>query len=235
MKKMEHDLSVLRQKVIEMGNLTEHMVVQAIDALSQDAGQDLMRRIMDNETKLDQMQLDIDKEAIRLLTVYSPVAGDLRLIMSVSRITAELERIGDHSLNMCESLLMALDQTELHLLPEVEKMASVVKGMVSDALNSFVQSDIRKARATIASDNMVDALNDQVVGELLSVEAVREVIQGAGDLAGAMAQLLIARSLERIADQSTNISEEVVYMVKGHDIRHQAPLGQGTGEGSGES
>ena len=114
-------------------------------------------------------------------------------------------------------------------------MAAVVKGMISDALNSFVQSDIRKARATIASDNMVDALNDQVIGELLSVEAVREVTQGAGDLAGRLAQLLIARSLERIADQSTNISEEVVYMVKGHDIRHQAPLGEETGEGSGES
>ncbi len=235
MKKMERELSVLRQKVIEMGNLTEQMVIQAIDALSQDSTNELTQQVMDDEVKLDQMQLDIDKEAIRLLTVYSPVAGDLRLIMSVSRITAELERIGDHAVNMCESLLMILDKTELHLLPEVQKMASVVKGMVSDALNSFVQSDIRKAKATIASDNMVDALNDQIIGELLSVEAVREVNQGVGDLAGAMAQLLIARSLERIADQSTNISEEVVYMVKGDDIRHQALLGEGAGEASGES
>ena len=143
---------------------------------------------MDDEAKLDQMQLDIDKEAIRLLTVYSPVAGDLRLIMSVSRITAELERIGDHSVNMCESILMILDKTELHLLPEVQKMASVVKGMVSDALNSFVQSDIRKAKATIASDNMVDALNDQVVEELLNDDVVREVIGGQANIAGALSR-----------------------------------------------
>ena len=136
------------------------------------------------------------------------------------------ERIGDHSVNMCESLQLTHAEKEIVWLPEVEKMASVVKVMVSDALNSFVQSDIRKARATIASDNMVDALNDQIVGELLSIEVVREMLKGPTDLATALAQLLIARSLERIADQATNISEEVVYMVEGDDIRHQTLLGE---------
>ena len=127
---------------------------------------------------------------------------------------------------MCESLQLTHAEKEIVWLPEVEKMASVVKVMVSDALNSFVQSDIRKARATIASDNMVDALNDQIVGELLSIEVVREMLKGPTDLASALAQLLIARSLERIADQATNISEEVVYMVEGDDIRHQTLLGE---------
>lgn len=226
MKKMEHELSIFRQHVIEMGNLTEQMVLQVIDALTQPNVQELVDQVMQNEVQLDQMQLDIDKEAIRLLTIYSPVAGDLRLIMSVSRITAELERIGDHAVNMCESLPLLLEESDFQLLPEVGKMAGVVKTMVSDALNSFVQSDIGKAKATIASDNMVDAYNDQIVGELLSVEMVKELLQGPKDVAGAMAQLLIARSLERIADQATNISEEVVYMVKGDDIRHQTFLGE---------
>ena len=104
MKKMERELAVLRQQVIDMGNLTEQMVLQAIDAITDFKHQEITERVMKEEERLDQMQLDIDKEAIRLLTLYSPVAGDLRLIMSVSRITAELERIGDHSVNMCESL-----------------------------------------------------------------------------------------------------------------------------------
>lgn len=229
MKKMERDLSGLRQQLVDMGNLTERMVLQAVDAILESGPEETIERIMEEEKRLDQLQLDIDKEAIRLLTLYSPVAGDLRLIMSVSRITAELERIGDHAVNMCESLQLMLAEREIQLLPEVEKMASVVKVMVSDALNSFVQSDIRKARATIASDNMVDALNDQIVGELLSVEVVRQILKGPTDLANALAQLLIARSLERIADQATNISEEVVYMVKGDDIRHQALLGTSSG------
>lgn len=226
MKKMDHDLSGLRQHVIDMGNLTEQMVLQAIDAVSNFNGAEVIDQVMQAEERLDQMQLDIDKEAVRLLTLYSPVAGDLRLILSVSRITAELERIGDHAVNMCESLHLMIAENQLQLMPEVQKMASVVKGMISDALNSFVQSDIRKAQATIASDNMVDALNDQVVGELLSIEVVREMLKGPQEVAGALAQLLIARSLERIADQATNISEEVVYMVKGDDIRHQALLGE---------
>ena len=221
MKKMEHDLSVLRQRVIDMGNLTEQMVLQAIDAVTDASDHAIVERVMQEENRLDQMQLEIDKEAVRLLTLYSPVAGDLRLILSISRITAELERIGDHAVNMCESLQLMISENQLQLMPEVQKMAVVVKAMVSDALNSFVQSDIRKAKATIASDNMVDALNDQVVGEVLSLEVVREMLKGPKEVAGALAQVLIARSLERIADQATNVSEEVVYMVKGDDIRHQ--------------
>ncbi|MDG2384624.1 MAG: phosphate signaling complex protein PhoU [Pirellulaceae bacterium] len=221
MKKMDHDLSVLRQQVIDMGNLTEQMVLQAIDAISGADNEEMTGRVLSEEVRLDQMQLEIDKEAVRLLTLYSPVAGDLRLILSITRITAELERIGDHAVNMCESLQLMVTKNQLQLMPEIHKMGNVVKTMISDALNSFVQGDILKAKATIASDNMVDALNDQVVGELLSLEVVREILKGPSEVAGALAQVLIARSLERIADQATNISEEVVYMVQGDDIRHQ--------------
>ncbi len=220
MKKLDQEMQRLRERVTDMGNLTERMVNQAIDALTAANSDRLIEQVMSEEERLDQLQLEIDREAIRLLTIYSPVAGDLRFIMSVSRITAELERMGDHAVNMCESLQLMRAKSEIRLLPEVQKMASVVKTMVTDALNAFVQADIRKAQTTIAADNMVDALNDQVVAELLSVEAVREIIAGPTDVAGALAQLLIARSLERIADQATNISEEVVYMVKGQDIRH---------------
>ena len=101
-------------------------------------------------------------------------------------------------------------------------MATVVSGMLRDALDAFAKNDISKAQTTIADDNIVDALNDQIVGDLLNMEIVRDVLSGAKDIAGALGQLLIARSLERIADQATNISEEVVYMVKGDDIRHQS-------------
>ena len=130
MKKMERELAVLRQQVIDMGNLTEQMVLHAIDAITDFKHEEITERVMKEEERLDQMQLDIDKEAIRLLTLYSPVAGDLRLIMSVSRITAELERIGDHSVNMCESLQLTHAEKEIVWLPEVEKMASVVKPLI---------------------------------------------------------------------------------------------------------
>lgn len=223
MKKLEEDLADLRRLVIEMGNLTEEMVVKAISAVDVGDRDELIAAVMSAEDRLDQMQLGVDKEAIRLLTVYSPVAGDLRFVMSVSRITSELERIGDHATNMCENIQLMASKAITEVEPEVKHMASIVSDMVSDALNAFLHSDHRKARSTIAKDDLVDSINDQIVEELLSDELVKEVLAGNRDIAGALSQMLIARSLERIADQATNISEEVVYMVKGDDIRHEEP------------
>jgi phosphate transport system protein len=222
MKKLDRELEAFRQRLIGMGNLAEKMVRQAAEALVDPRESNLGAAIIDEENRLDLMQLEIDREAIRLLTVYSPVASDLRMIMSISRITAELERIGDHTMNMCESLQLLVSRDQVDLPPAVLRMATVVSGMLRDALDAFAKDDITKAQSTIASDNIVDALNDQIIGDLLSMEIVRDVLAGARDMAAALGQLLIVRSLERIADQATNISEEVVYMVKGDDIRHQS-------------
>lgn len=235
MKKFEQELANLRQNVVEMGNLTEKMVGNAIEAISSSEDNKLIKTVADQEEQLDKMQLQIDNDAIRLLTVYSPVAGDLRFIMSVSRITNELERIGDHTTNMCESVQLMTAKASGPVLPDIPKMANIVRSMVSDALNSFLHGDSKTAQSTIAQDDMVDALNDQIIEELLSDDLVREVLTGNQDIAGALAQMLIARSLERIADQATNISEEIVYMVKGDDIRHRdSLLGVGPGLGFGD-
>ncbi len=222
MKKLDHELERFRQRLIDMGNLAEKMLRHAAEVLVDPRESHLTDTIADDENRLDLLQLEIDKEAIRLLTVYSPVAGDLRMVMSISRITAELERIGDHTMNMCESLQLLVSRDEVELPPPILRMATVVSGMLRDALDAFAKNDISKAQSTIASDNIVDALNDQIVGDLLNMEIVRDVLSGSKDIAGALGQLLITRSLERIADQATNISEEVVYMVKGDDIRHQS-------------
>ena len=219
MKKLEHDLEELRNQVIAMGNLTESMINAAIAVLI-DFSEERVATIIENESILDQKQLDIDQEAIRILTVYSPVAADLRLVLSVNRITAELERIGDHAVNLCENIQLMMSKTDSRPLTELKNMSNVVCGMISDALDSFSQQNSRKAKETIAKDDLVDALNDQIIETLLSDEVVKKALVGPTDIAGNMAQILLARSLERIADQCTNICEEVVYMVKGTDIRH---------------
>ena len=224
MKKFDNELSHLRQRVVEMGNLTESMVSRAIDAVFDVHNNEIIESVLRDEEQLDQMQLDIDKEAVRLLTVYGPVATDLRFILSVSRINLELERIGDHATNICENVHLLASKMDVQPLSEIQKMGEVVRGMVHDALDAFLQNDNRKAQSVIARDDLVDALNDQIIEELLSDEVVREVLTGPTDIAGALAQILIARSLERIADQSTNVSEEIVYMIKGDDIRHQPPV-----------
>lgn len=220
MKKFSDELGALRQKVVEMGNLAEQMVGNAIDAISAPGRDELIRKVVEDEEVLDQMQLGLDKESIRLLTIYSPVAGDLRFVMSVSRITAELERMGDHACNMCQAIQLMASKTGAPPLPMLLRMSGVVRTMVSDALDAFLHDDVAKARSTIASDDMADALNDQLIEELLSDEVVHTAMDDSKDIAGALAQMLIGRSLERIADQSTNVSEEIIYMVRGDDVRH---------------
>ncbi len=220
MKKFEDELNELRQRVVEMGNLAEGMVGSAVDAISAPGRDELIRKVVTDEEALDQFQLRLDKEAIRLLTIYSPVASDLRFVMSVSRITAEVERMGDHACNMCQAIQLMASKTGAPPLPMLLRMAGVVRTMVSDALDAFLHDDVAKAKSTIAADDMVDALNDQLIEELLSDEVVKTAVHDVQDIAGALSQMLIGRSLERIADQSTNVSEEIIYMVKGDDIRH---------------
>ena len=226
MKKFEAELGELRQMVVKMGNLAEEMVGNAVDAITAPGRDDLIRQVVIQEEQLDQMQLAIDKESIRLLTVYSPVAGDLRFVMSVTKITSEVERIGDHAVNMCQAIQLMASKTSAPPLPMLLKMASSVRTMVSDALNAFLHDDIERARATIDADDIVDVLNDQLVEELLSDEDVRAAVDQRKDIAGALSQMLIGRSLERIADQSTNVSEEVIYMVGGEDVRHKKSTGR---------
>ncbi len=221
MTRFESELSDLRRNVIEMGNLSETMVSQAISLVSQPHNQGLPESVLKEEERLDRMQLEADREAIRLLAVYCPVAAHLRFVISVSRITVALERMGDHAVNVCEFIQLWSSRTDIAPLPQLQGMSQAVRTMVAGALQAFAQEDSRKARITIAHDDMVDSLNDQIIEDLLSPNTVREMIRDRANLAGAMAQILIARSLERIADQATNISEEVVYIVQGEDIRHE--------------
>jgi len=223
MKKQERDQEQLMASTVQMGSLAQSMVNNAVKVISDLSNDRMVKTVMDQETKLDAKQLEIDKEAVRQLTVYSPVAGDLRLVLSVSRVAAELERMGDHAVNMCENLQLLRAKSHVNPIGPIKKMAEIVCVMVSDALAALSRADYETARTTIANDDLVDALNDQIVEELLSDEIVKRAVEeDASGIVGAMAQILIARSLERIADQATNISEEVVYMIKGHDIRHGA-------------
>jgi phosphate transport system protein len=221
MKKFEQDLSALRQQIVAMGELARKMVDLALKALG-DHTIDVYHNVLACEEQLDQMQLDVDREAIRLLTVYGPVATDLRFVLMVARINSELERVGDQAVNMCEDLQLMASKTNAAPPPVILKMSKLVAGMVRDAMAAFIQEDARKAEEVLATDDVVDALNDQIVRELLSDQIVRDAIaEPKPDITDSLALILISRSLERIADQATNICEEVIYMIKGADIRHK--------------
>ena len=215
MKKFEQELADLRRKVVDMGGIAQTMIGDAVRALVERESSHV-KKVFAAEDELDRFQVKIDDAAVRLITVYAPVAADLRFLLMVARINTELERMGDQAVNMCEYVELLLAEPELKPLVDLPRMAELAGGMVDNALQAFLARDANKAKETLAMDDVVDALNDQIFRELLTY-----AMGSPQNLTRCMALILVARSLERIADHATNVCEEVVYMVKGEDIRHR--------------
>lgn len=219
MKKFESELANLQDRMAKMAGLTQAMVELGMSAV-QDRTKDVRKEVDEFEAKLDQMQIEIDHDAVRLLTVYSPVATQLRYVLVVTHITAQLERIGDQVVNVCESLALMQSDVDHRVEADLHRMSDLVGTMVTDAFASYFERDAEKAEITRSHDDAIDALHAQIMKKLLSDELLRGVLEGTQEIADALAQILIARHLERIADQAVNICKEVVYLVSGDDVRH---------------
>lgn len=213
MRQFQQELAQLKQRVIDMGSLAESMVAGASRALIKNERTSI-QQVRASEPKLDRFQVEIDRDAIRLITIYSPVAKDLRFLLMIARINSELERMGDHAVDNCEYVELLTDPRPP--LTDLSKMSEIVLGMVHDALRAFQEEDTQIAQAVIKVDNQVDALNAQIFRELLDHPAADPAIR-----AQCMSLILVARSLKRVADHATNICEEVFYLVEAADIRHQ--------------
>jgi len=222
MKQLERELDNLKERIAKMGDLTQQMVAEAIEALSDLRNEKHCQQVLTDEERLDQMQLEIDKEAIRLLTIYAPVAANLRLVLSISRTNSELERIGDQTVSMCGHIQLMAAASDASLMPQFNGMAKLVRAMLYDALKAFRLDDAGKARSTIGSDNLVDVLNDEIVRELLGGGIEKTNGDSPRGVAVSVAQIMISQSLERIADQACNICEQIIYMVEGADVRHRS-------------
>jgi phosphate transport system protein len=213
MKQFEQELGRLKQTVLDMGSLAESMVAGASRALIKNE-RTAIHEVRESEPKLDRLQIEIDREAIRLITIYAPVAKDLRFLLMIVRINSELERIGDQAVDNCEYVELLADPRLP--LANLSRMSEIVLGMVHDAIQAFRAEDTRQAQAVMKVDNEVDALNAHIFRELLEHPASDPDIR-----AQCMSLILVARSLERVADHATNICEEVFYLVEAADIRHQ--------------
>jgi phosphate transport system protein len=214
MKRFEQELSQLKNRVLEMGAITEGMVAAASEALI-DHDVEAVDRVLADEPKLDRYQIEIDSEAVRLITIYSPIAKDLRLLLMMLRINAELERIGDQAVNNCEYVQM-VSTSAPGPLSDLLQMSTITRAMVHDAIQAFDLEDTAKAKSVLETDDAVDRLYSQTFRDLLA-----DTSNDADRLNRSMNLILVARSLERIADHATNICEEVIYMIRSEDIRHQ--------------
>jgi phosphate transport system protein len=217
------DLNTLKEKLLHMGAIAEKMI-HAINAVILDQAGHLLTEIYEHEKELDQLQGEIDEETIRLIGVYTPVAGDLRLLLMVTRINADIERIGDKIVDICHNVENFLQEKRAKKFVDFAHITHVTEQMLRDALNAFVNRSSTEAMAVIHADDEVDQLTDQTFRVLFT-----HILDEPQAIAHILGLMLTAQSLERIADHAVNIAEDVVYMVKGKDIRHQGTNGNQEG------
>ena len=210
------ELEELQSKLLEMGGLVEAAIHNSIYALV-DRDEDRAKEVMWGEAQINQKEIEIDELATRLLALFQPMARDLRFITAVIKMNNDLERMGDLAVNITERALTLMKEPVLRPLIDIPRMAELSEGMVRRSLDAFARGDAEMARDVLLADDEVDHLRDAVYNELTQfMQEERTTIQRA------IALMFIAQNLERIADHATNIAEDVLFLVKGIDVRHHA-------------
>jgi phosphate transport system protein len=217
-KHYSEQLAGVREMVLRMGGLAEQMTRRVIQALVQrDAG--LIAEVRAMELQVNQLHIEIDEACLELIALRQPAAADLRFIAAAMKIIVDMERIGDQAINITERAESLLSVPPLKPLIDIPRMADIAQEMLKDALDAYVNGDEELAYRTIQRDDEVDLLKDQVFRELLTF-----MMGDPTTIPRAMDLILVSRHIERIADHATNICEDVIFMVKGKDVRHQGPL-----------
>src|SRR5262249_30061590 len=208
------ELDNLRARLLRMGGLAEQGVDRACQAYS-DRDLKLCQMVLEGELRINSMEREIDELAFDLLAMQQPMAVDLRFILAVTKINADLERVGDQAVNIAERVMDMVDLPKVDLPVDIPRMATAVSAMVRRALESFIEGKAELASAVLEMDNVVDRMKDEAFITLVKAMNDRpEITRQALDA------LLIARNLERVADHATNIAEDVIFWVRGADVRH---------------
>ena len=202
-------LQQLQDELLVLGSMVEKTIARSVKALK-DRDLELAQQIVEEDNKTDDKCLEIEERCVQLIVTQQPVAGDLRLIISIIHIVDELERIGDHAEGIAKIAIMIGDEPPLKPLIDVPRMAEKSRDMLRRSLDAFVNRDADAARKISAEDDVVDALYDQVYRELLTF-----MLQDPGTITRATRLLWVAHNLERCADRVTNICERTVYTVTG--------------------
>ncbi len=212
---LEAKIPQLKDRLLFMASLVEQMMHNSIQSLVE-RDEDMARSVIENdEPKVNDLEIEIDEMCISLLALYQPRASDLRMVAMVMKINNDLERLGDHAVNIAERSLFLMDKPPVKPLIDIPRMAQEATEMLKDSLNSFTNADPDLAADVRARDAMVDALRDQITRELVTY-----MIGDPSTLERSLELILIARNLERIADLATNIAEDVIFMVKGETVKH---------------
>ncbi len=215
MRHIERQIGHLKEKILRVGTLVEEAISKSITALiNRDTA--LAQRVMANDEEIDQMEVEVEEECLKILALYQPVAADLRFVVAALKINNDLERMGDLAKNIAKRVAQLADEGPIDLPPEIRTMATLAQEMVRQSLEAVVNGDPALARQVREEDDAVDDARQRVR---------RTVIRGIKVEPERVECLLrvnsVSKHIERIADMATNVAEDVIYMVEGDIVRHR--------------
>ena len=216
MRHFDVEMNDLKNRLLDMSGLVQEMIKTAIDGLV-NRDSELFNTVFSLEKEVNIQEIVIDDKCLKLIALNQPVSADLRFITSAMKINSDLERMGDEAVNISKWSVDLLKFPELKPLIDIPKMSDIVQQMVADSIRAFNTTDVELAKAVLVKDDEADDLQKRVFADLkdfMVKSSDFETIQRAVDL------LFVTRSLERIGDHATNISEDVIFMVHGKDVRH---------------
>lgn len=210
-------MASLRRSLLRMGGTVEEMLGNVIEAL-QTYDPDLARRVRAMDNEVDELEKEIDEHCLRILALHQPAAEDLRFVTMSMKLVTDLERMGDLVGNIGERIIALAEGERPRAAVDLPRMAGLVREMVRKALDAFVDGDVHLARKVLEEDELVDDLHWQSHRAL-----VARMEDGSEPPARGIQLLLLTKHLERVGDHATNIAEEVIFLVRGRDVRHAGP------------
>ncbi len=212
-----HDeLAVLKQRLLDMSERAETLVDLSVEALME-RDREKAQTVIDADRELDRLEVEAENLAISLLALQQPMARDLRFLIGAIKVSSDLERVGDHAVNIAQSAVRIIEsRAAMPPLPALADMARRARAMLSDALDAFIRGDGALGRAVGKADDQVDALHEGIFRTLLTY-----MMTDARTIAPSLELLLVSRNLERVGDLATNIGEDAVYLAEGKQIRHR--------------
>lgn len=212
---LQKEIEHLKKSILNLGARVEAAVRDATLAIEKRDGQ-LARKIIDNDTVIDQQEVEIEEDCLKTLALHQPVAIDLRFIITVLKINSDLERIGDLAVNVAERAEFLATQPKPDVSFDFIGMARAAQAMLKKSLDALVNLSVELAREVCTGDDAVDAMNRQMY-----IQIQQAILAHPEQIESFIHLLSVSRHLERIADHTTNIAEDILYMIEGQIVRHR--------------
>lgn len=208
------ELEMLKTNLVKMASFAEQAIADSIKALLE-RKKEIAEQVLAQDQRINSLEIQIDDAVVDLLALQQPVATDLRFILAALKINNDLERIGDHAVNIAESAIQCVQIPPLKAATDIPKMGEITKSMLRDSIDSFIHNNAELARAVLERDDTTDNLNMKIVDDLVEVirtnpKSIREALE----------LIRVSRNLERVADLATNIAEEVIFMAEARVVKH---------------